>query len=74
MNIIHRDLKPENVLYASAADDAPIKVADFGLARVLAPEVSPPPASGPRPRPRPHLRPRARTRQPRSGERRVGTE
>ena len=33
--IVHRDLKPENILYASAADDADIKVADFGLARVV---------------------------------------
>ena len=34
-NIVHRDLKPENILYASEADDADIKVADFGLARVV---------------------------------------
>jgi len=32
--IVHRDLKPENILLATEADDAPIKVADFGLARV----------------------------------------
>jgi len=32
--IVHRDLKPENILLASDAEDAPIKVADFGLARV----------------------------------------
>lgn len=37
-NIAHRDLKPENLLYASTADDAVIKLADFGLARVLAPD------------------------------------
>ena len=30
--IIHRDLKPENLLCTSAAEDAPLKVTDFGLA------------------------------------------
>lgn len=34
--IVHRDLKPENLLYASEADDAEIKVADFGLAKLVA--------------------------------------
>merc|ERR1719222_1191188 len=34
-HIVHRDLKPENLLYSSPADDAIIKVADFGLARVV---------------------------------------
>merc|ERR1719181_2095859 len=33
--IVHRDLKPENLLYDSPAEDADIKVADFGLARVV---------------------------------------
>jgi serine/threonine protein kinase len=33
--IVHRDLKPENLLYDSPAEDAKIKVADFGLARVV---------------------------------------
>jgi len=33
--IVHRDLKPENLLYSSPAEDAIIKVADFGLARVV---------------------------------------
>ena len=33
--VVHRDLKPENILYANDKDDAPIKVADFGLARVV---------------------------------------
>jgi serine/threonine protein kinase len=32
--IVHRDLKPENLLYASTADDAPIKLADFGLSKL----------------------------------------
>ena len=31
--IAHRDLKPENLLYESEADDAEIKIADFGLAK-----------------------------------------
>jgi len=34
-DIVHRDLKPENILYESPADDAQIKVADFGLARIV---------------------------------------
>jgi serine/threonine protein kinase len=33
--ICHRDLKPENILYASPAEDAQIKLADFGLAKVV---------------------------------------
>jgi len=33
--IVHRDLKPENLIYASPASDAPIKLADFGLAKVV---------------------------------------
>lgn len=34
-NIVHRDLKPENILMASKAPDASIKIADFGLARLM---------------------------------------
>jgi len=34
-NVVHRDLKPENILYKSPAEDAPIKIADFGLARLV---------------------------------------
>jgi len=33
--IVHRDLKPENILYSSREKDAVIKVADFGLARMI---------------------------------------
>jgi len=33
--ICHRDLKPENILYASRDPEAPIKLADFGLAKVV---------------------------------------
>ena len=35
MNVVHRDLKPENILLATEAEDAPIKIADFGLARMV---------------------------------------
>lgn len=33
--IAHRDLKPENLLYQSTAEDAEIKIADFGLAKLI---------------------------------------
>ena len=33
--IVHRDLKPENILLATKEEDAPIKIADFGLARMI---------------------------------------
>ncbi|KAF9447047.1 Pkinase-domain-containing protein [Macrolepiota fuliginosa MF-IS2] len=33
--IVHRDLKPENLLFRTAAEDADIMVADFGLSRVM---------------------------------------
>ena len=32
--IVHRDLKPENILYA-APGESPLKLADFGLARIV---------------------------------------
>jgi serine/threonine protein kinase len=35
VNIVHRDIKPENLLLASRADDADIKLADFGLSAVI---------------------------------------
>ena len=31
--VVHRDLKPENILLTSEADDAKIKIADFGFAK-----------------------------------------
>eukprot|EP01098_Paradermamoeba_levis_P003749 TRINITY_DN1667_c0_g1_i1.p1 TRINITY_DN1667_c0_g1~~TRINITY_DN1667_c0_g1_i1.p1 ORF type:complete len:366 (-),score=157.56 TRINITY_DN1667_c0_g1_i1:122-1135(-) len=34
-NIIHRDLKPENLLLSSSAEDANIKLADFGLSEIV---------------------------------------
>ena len=40
--VVHRDLKPENLLLASDADDAAVKVADFGAAkRLLGPDGAP---------------------------------
>jgi len=33
-DIIHRDLKPENLLFSDTTQDAVLKVADFGLARL----------------------------------------
>jgi calcium/calmodulin-dependent protein kinase I len=33
--IIHRDLKPENLLYSSPDEDAEIKLADFGLSKIV---------------------------------------
>ena len=35
MGIVHRDLKPENILLKSSDPDSPIKIADFGLARMM---------------------------------------
>ena len=35
--IAHRDLKPENILIASEADDAPCKLVDFGLSKIIGP-------------------------------------
>ena len=34
MNIAHRDLKPENLLYKSTSEDSPIKLCDFGFAKL----------------------------------------
>ncbi|KAH1010205.1 ribosomal protein S6 kinase alpha-5 isoform X2 [Dendroctonus ponderosae] len=32
--VVHRDLKPENLVFTSTADDAEIKIIDFGFARL----------------------------------------
>lgn len=34
-NIVHRDIKPENILLLSKDDDADIKLADFGFAKMM---------------------------------------
>jgi serine/threonine protein kinase len=31
--LVHRDLKPENFLFLTEAEDAPVKIIDFGLSR-----------------------------------------
>lgn len=39
--VIHRDIKPENILLSGASGRDHAMVADFGIARVLAPELGP---------------------------------
>ncbi len=34
-DILHLDIKPENILFESMADDARIKITDFGLAKLF---------------------------------------
>ena len=34
LNIAHRDLKPENLLYQDKSENAPIKLCDFGFAKL----------------------------------------
>ena len=36
--VLHRDIKPENILFTSGAPAALIKVADFGIAKLINPE------------------------------------
>ncbi|KAL8570826.1 hypothetical protein ACOMHN_006975 [Nucella lapillus] len=38
-SVVHRDLKPENLLYESMTDQSKLKIADFGLSRVIESEV-----------------------------------
>ncbi|XP_026554871.1 calcium/calmodulin-dependent protein kinase type IV-like [Pseudonaja textilis] len=33
--VAHRDLKPENLLYADLSSDAPLKIGDFGLSKIV---------------------------------------
>jgi len=40
-NICHRDVKPENLLFASHAQNAPLVLIDFGMARQFKPGVTP---------------------------------
>jgi len=35
--VAHRDLKPENILMADDSDDAPLKIVDFGLSKIIGP-------------------------------------
>jgi len=35
--IIHRDIKPDNIMVASVEDEIIVKIADFGLSKILAP-------------------------------------
>ena len=35
VGIVHRDIKPENILYATPAPDSPVKLADFGLGKMI---------------------------------------
>ena len=37
MGVMHRDIKPENFLLTSPADDATVKLADFGLSTYFSP-------------------------------------
>ncbi|VAH93373.1 unnamed protein product [Triticum turgidum subsp. durum] len=37
LGVMHRDLKPENFLFASTAEDAPLKTTDFGLSMFYKP-------------------------------------
>ncbi|XP_062517007.1 calcium/calmodulin-dependent protein kinase type IV-like [Corticium candelabrum] len=39
-NIMHRDIKPENLLYKDESSLSPIKLADFGLSKVMSSEVT----------------------------------
>lgn len=38
--VIHRDLKPENLLYENLSPDARLKIADFGLSKIIGPQVT----------------------------------
>jgi len=35
IGVVHRDLKPENVLYANESEESPVKIADFGLGKLV---------------------------------------
>ncbi|XP_043909945.1 calcium/calmodulin-dependent protein kinase type IV-like isoform X2 [Protopterus annectens] len=38
--VVHRDLKPENLLYADMSPDAPLKIADFGLSKIVDDQIT----------------------------------
>lgn len=39
-HVIHRDLKPENLLYLTREEGAILKIADFGLSKVITPNLN----------------------------------
>ncbi|XP_070541852.1 calcium/calmodulin-dependent protein kinase type IV-like [Ptychodera flava] len=39
-DIVHRDLKPENLLYQDTSADALLKIADFGLSKIMSDSVT----------------------------------
>lgn len=39
LDICHRDLKPENLLLASKDEDTEVKIADFGLSKIISKQV-----------------------------------
>jgi len=39
LGIVHRDLKPENLLLKDGASDTEVKLADFGLSKIVGPQV-----------------------------------
>ena len=39
LNIVHRDLKPENLLLETPNDQTNIKIADFGFATFITPQM-----------------------------------
>ncbi len=42
-NIVHRDIKPENILFDTKDKDSPVKIVDFGLARMHLANAGAPP-------------------------------
>uniref|UniRef100_A0A8C5LX07 Calcium/calmodulin-dependent protein kinase type IV n=1 Tax=Leptobrachium leishanense TaxID=445787 RepID=A0A8C5LX07_9ANUR len=38
--IVHRDLKPENLLYADMSQDSILKIADFGLSKIVEDQIA----------------------------------
>ncbi|KAJ1751328.1 Calmodulin-dependent protein kinase cmk2 [Coemansia sp. RSA 2523] len=34
-NVVHRDIKPENFIFLDSSEDAPLMLADFGIARIM---------------------------------------
>jgi len=36
--ILHRDIKPDNIMLSDSTEDAPVKVMDFGLSKIMGPQ------------------------------------